>query len=328
MMTWPWAATCRWSCAPPATRSCGPGRLILEVVGFADGDRLARGLQAIRRHRRTVFGSGVHIPGRRPSEGDGEDVVGRDVDQPDAMARVRPSRQARRTLAVHHDRLGIVRDARLLGRDAASPEHDHVIVSGSNVSPGVRHDERAVQTRRQLTEVVQVRVVDERARARRREADDEACRPARSSASTLLADAAPAVHAVVVALELDAVPVNGRRLGETIDERDLDRLVAPQHDRGPGRAAGPPPARFPFAQHETGRWRALAPSPRCIASVSFRGAIVPAGGAIRDRRSNGDANDHPRHAGRAMLPRARGCRSACSCAGFVGRGGGPATRGA
>ena len=52
--------------------------------------------------------------------------------------------------------------------------------------------------------------------------------------ASALTAAAPPVHAVVVAVELDAVPVERRRFSQAIDHGDLDGLPAPQHDRRAG----------------------------------------------------------------------------------------------
>ena len=45
--------------------------------------------------------------------------------------------------------------------------------------------------------------------------------------------AAPARHAVGEALQLDAVPVHRRRLGEVVDDRDPHRLAPAEHERRP-----------------------------------------------------------------------------------------------
>ena len=45
--------------------------------------------------------------------------------------------------------------------------------------------------------------------------------------------AAPPVHAIVVALELHAMPMNRGALGQSIDDGDLDGFAAAQHNRRP-----------------------------------------------------------------------------------------------
>ena len=86
-----------------------------------------------------------------------------------------------------------------------SAEDDHVVDGRIERLARFGHDERAVQPRRQLTSRA-VRVIDERAGARRGESHHEGA--AGLDHLTPPIGAAPAVHAIVVALELDAVPVN------------------------------------------------------------------------------------------------------------------------
>src|SRR4030095_17196795 len=91
-------------------------------------------------------------------------------------------------------------------------------------------DQRAVQTQRQLTLVVHVRVIHERARARRREPDDERSLRLDERGQTPI-DTAPPMDAVVHTVELHAVPVNSGALSEMIDDGDFDRLGLPPEQR-------------------------------------------------------------------------------------------------
>ena len=58
--------------------------------------------------------------------------------------------------------------------------------------------------------------------------------PGRNHRGDLLPGAAPAVHAVVEAVELESVPVDRRRFGQAVHDGDLDRSR-----RGEAPAAGP-----------------------------------------------------------------------------------------
>ena len=102
MITWPCACH-----LPPGVRTSShavlrpAGAWILELVGFADGNDLAcRTSDALAAGSGAPsFATGVHVTrslGRL--EGDAEDVVGRDVDQPHAMSRSRLPDQPRRAL--------------------------------------------------------------------------------------------------------------------------------------------------------------------------------------------------------------------------------------
>ncbi len=174
---------------------------------------------------------------------------------------------------------------------AASAEHEHVMV-GRRIERLARlgHDERTVQAGRQLTKIVQVGVIDERPGARRRETNDEGAARIDHRRDPPMG-AAPSVHAVVKAVELDTVPVNGGGFGETVDQRDLHGLASAQHDRRAGNV------------HRAGRWwhgafaeheprvlhheRQLPRQP--IVRVVFSGRLLVAA-------EDGDAHQHSRHA--------------------------------
>src|SRR5215204_3427970 len=75
-----------------------------------------------------------------------------------------------------------------------------------------------------------MRVVNERARARRRQTHHERI-TRRARRSDARPPAAPATNPIVEALELDPVPVYGRHVLRGVDDRDLGRLVLAQSER-------------------------------------------------------------------------------------------------
>ena len=163
----------------------------------------------------------------------------------------------------------------------------------------------AVQARRQLPPVVQVRVIHERAGTRRRETDDER-RAGLDERRHAEPRAAEAVHAVVVAVELHAVPVNGRRFRQSIHQRDLDRLAALQNERRPGNrhacAGGRLPS--PAARTRTPGRRRTVRAPTASRASSCAVGVGPAAAYSRLSSSmptHRHAEDHPGHAGRGIV---------------------------
>ena len=129
--------------------------------------------------------------------------------------------------------------------------------------------------------------------------------PGSISGVTRCADAAPAVHAVVVALELHAVPVNRRRFRQPVDERDLDRLAAlaaPASVPAPTAGRGAAGAIVSVSDEAVGR---------CVAEARRLGSHRPASACARGgvgrrvrpsddwlpRPMTRDAEDHARHPG-------------------------------
>ena len=153
-------------------------RLDLDVVGLAHRDRLPRrpGCARLGRKRGAVLG---HRPPRhrapwrraatRPSASSGVMLM-----KPQPMRRAGGPDEARRRGPVQHHRRRRVVEAQASARSA---RRGRAPAGGrspaSKVAPGSTTSERAVEPRRELPVVVQVRVVDERAGARRREAHDE-----------------------------------------------------------------------------------------------------------------------------------------------------------
>src|SRR5689334_4087925 len=94
---------------------------------------------------------------------------------------------------------------------------------------GWQHDQRTVQPRRHLDILVGVSVIDERSRALRGQAHDE--RITRSNwRCDHLVPPAPVSDAVVITLELDAMPMDRRRRLRFIDDGDLGRLALTQRE--------------------------------------------------------------------------------------------------
>ena len=149
--------------------------------------------------------------------------------------------KTRRTLAVHHHWRRRDQHVRRRRIEAVAADDQHVVGRRDRTSLPAQRRSRAVESQRQLPLVVQVGVVHERAGARRREPHDERLSGSISGA-TRWPHAAPAVHAVVVAVELDAVPVERRRFSQAIDDGDLDGFPAPQHQRRAGRRGSDPAA--------------------------------------------------------------------------------------
>ena len=96
-------------------------------------------------------------------------------------------------------------------RIAIPAGHEDVVAPRIEPLPRLQHHDPAVEARGELLDVVHVGVIDERARARQRQVRDE--RVARlDGRGQARPGAAPPGHAVGVALQLDAVPVDRRRL--------------------------------------------------------------------------------------------------------------------
>ena len=92
------------------------------------------------------------------------------------------------------------------------------------------HDDRAVESPGQLRDVVEVRVVDERAGARHRQAGDKGIR--RGNARRDVAGAsAPSNHPVGETLQLQPVPVHGGGLFQLVDDGDVRWLTARENQR-------------------------------------------------------------------------------------------------
>ena len=141
---------------------------------------------------------------------------------------------------------------------AIPPRNDDVIGPRIPSLPRFEHDDRAVQPRGQLCKIAEVRVVDERAGARQREARDERV-PGRNRRCDAAAHPAPAGDAVRVALELDAVPVNGGRLLQAIHHGDVGRAAARQDECGAGYLYGVHRRNGTAVQHiPHGTWRGTA----------------------------------------------------------------------
>jgi len=176
---------------------------------------------------------------------------------------------------------------------------------------------------------VQVGVVDERARARRREPHDE--RAIRFDQwRQPLTIAAPPVHAVVVAVELDAVPVQGSRFSQAIDHGDLDRVSAPQDDRRAG-CGGDTRCRnrrnAVAAQRESegrlGRRQIARHDERQLSCCLI---VFPNGSRTR-RRHHRHAQDHSGHAASVVAAVMRTVVSTVFVPGGRGRGKTPLGRG-
>ena len=84
--------------------------------------------------------------------------------------------------------------------------------------------------------VVPVRVIDERASARRRETSREAAACQHRWRDTARRPPEPR-HAIVVAVELDPVPVNRGRLAQTVDDLHGDGLSSCEHHDRAGHGA-------------------------------------------------------------------------------------------
>ena len=98
---------------------------------------------------------------------------------------------------------------------------------------GFKHDERPVKAAGQLQILVPVRVIDERARPRWGHFCDERL-PGFDGRRDMAGLSAKTGHAIVIALKLDAMPMNGCRLRHPVDQRDLHRFAARQHQHGTG----------------------------------------------------------------------------------------------
>ena len=210
----------------------------------------------------------------------------------------------RRARAVHHDRFRIAQDAGVCrrrrpcgrARDVVGRRIERFVV-------GSDHDQRTVQARRELTVVVQVRVVDEGAGTRRREPHDEAAfrldhrRQTADRRRSTRARRRSSCRAPSRASEWPSAPPDDSR-------RDLDRLV-----RGGAQAAD--------RAHETCVWlggasrplsdeparRLTSPTDRGspIVSVSLRACRAASARGARRRApspglDDGDAEDHACHA--------------------------------
>src|SRR5262249_59736670 len=106
-------------------------------------------------------------------------------------------------------RAAIQNKGRLQIKGPTEPDHQWYVRLGIECLPRPNDDKRTVEPAGQLQEVVPMRVVDERSRPRRCEPRDERL-PRLDRWRHLGSRAAPAGHAIVIAVELDAMPVNGR----------------------------------------------------------------------------------------------------------------------
>jgi hypothetical protein len=158
---------------------------------------------------------------------DGENIVRRDVHQANPMTGTRPPDEGRRLLAVD-DQRGLGDEHVRRGRiETAAAEHHAVVDRWVVCVARFNDNQRAVEAQRQLTFVVHVRVVHERAGPWRREPDQERAARFDHRRQTLI-HSAPVVDAVVIALELHAVPVKRGSLSELVDDRDFNRFAPPQ----------------------------------------------------------------------------------------------------
>ena len=120
-----------------------------------------------------------------------------------------------------------------LPQDAVQANDDDVIGLRIVALARFKNDERPVEAASQLRVLVPVRVIDERARSRRCEFRDERL-PGVDRRRDIAGLSAEAGHAIVITFELDAMPMNRRRLRHSVDERDLHRFAARQYHHGTG----------------------------------------------------------------------------------------------
>ena len=131
---------------------------------------------------------------------------------------------ARRTLRNAIEKQRIVRNA-----GAAPSEQEGLVRSRIVRFPGRQHQERAVKSAGELALVVPVRVVDERSRPGGRDIRDE--RFSRlDRRRPVLCGAIPSRDTIVIAVDLDSVPVNGRRVVQLVDDLDFNWLPPRKDD--------------------------------------------------------------------------------------------------
>src|SRR5437868_15323382 len=97
----------------------------------------------------------------------------------------------------------------------------------------VQNDQRTVQAAALLTRLVGVVVIDESSSARRLHVSDERIARLYQRRGPLRV-AAEAVDAVVIALDLQAMPMHGCRRLQLIDDCNRDRLILREYDRRSG----------------------------------------------------------------------------------------------
>jgi len=116
---------------------------------------------------------------------------------------------------------------------AVPSRDDDVVARRVEALTRLQHDDGAIQPCGELLEVTEVRVVDECAGTRLRQAGDE--RVTRGDGwCDVVANAAPSRHTVRIALELDAVPVDAGRLSQPVDDSDVSGAAAGEHQRRTG----------------------------------------------------------------------------------------------
>ena len=213
----------------------------------------------------------------------------------------------RRGLAIDHQRCRRHEHVGRRGIDAVLSDH-HDVIHLRLVSLVVVDDQhRTVEPERQLSLVVKVRVVDERAAARRRESHHEGGIGLDHRRQLALA-AAPVVHAVVVGVELHSMPVHRGGLAEAVHHRDLHWFSAFQHERRPWYGCRSERGRNPVAAEAETEARLIA------GGAALHRERHPAGnGRGRGRRlgsrvrgiENPDTEDHSGHPGRGVVASVR-----------------------
>src|SRR6202521_4642813 len=118
------------------------------------------------------------------------------------------------------------------GFESSQAEQKSLVEREVEFLTGRQHDERTINSVFQLILVVPVRVINKCAGPRWRHPDQERLpRPDRGRG--LFCCSRPAGNSIVVAFQLDAVPVNRRGLLGTIDEFDFHGLPASEHNGRP-----------------------------------------------------------------------------------------------
>src|SRR5260370_31670594 len=136
---------------------------------------------------------------------------------------------------------------RFLGRVRGRGYQHSEVGRGVVARAGLEYDERARESCRLLAQLIDVRVIDERARTRGRESRFErvAGRDHRSEPPVAPAES---LHPIEIALQFDTVPVYGSGLRRAVHNHDAHRLAAGEPDQ-PTRVtsliAPPAPVRAP-----------------------------------------------------------------------------------
>src|SRR5208282_6180489 len=120
-------------------------------------------------------------------------------------------------------------DSRGEKRGVVRADHQQPVVFGVKRLARLQDDQAAVHSAGKLVWIGSVRVIDERPGATGREAGDEA-RTRLNGRRDLIANAA-SHHAIVVAVEFYAMPVDRSRCIEAVHYRDLRRFSARHYDR-------------------------------------------------------------------------------------------------